>query len=565
MKHIGLVLLAVLSLSYTSDASSDIRWSSTGGGWRAMVADQGFANLFAQAGLIGPDATTPFSSIAGNSGGSWFATQFFYSQEFYEKTTGDPEVLRDFVQSWMDSYLKLTEALPTDSDLCKPIPEIPLFGPTKDMCNVFAAYDGDWSAFIMAMLQQASTDYGDADFPSRIANRSNQVQDLQDVDMLIQTTVAPQSRVRSQGTDVMIGPNDLEEMYAVVLPAMYASSSSDFTIGGGNNLQAYTSSASDSFRFSDYDDYYLYPGTNGSLYASDTENHKRLRGTSSSGDISPTGSVRTPFGGATPSVSQLASISSAAMGLYSGSVPSSLAQTASVYREDIKDSELGFVKKRLALEGLDRLTNTLYQLPLFDDLAICSQYPSPCGTTDFRFLDGGFTDNPSFAQNIANYQASENYNPDEPLKMVLTNTNHASMESEYEQSMILSYFNTTFNKDIEPGKFVWAPGQSTPWASSQIFQESLNWNGLNALLQPVENSDFTTAILSGTTLDNPIFGTRSGLHVDILLININNDIPNTVVGVDNINKYTPGLVNLAYEIATNQELLERVQLFFESS
>lgn len=56
---------------------SVLRWVSSGGGWRAMAASMGFANVFKQAGLIDDSEASKFSAMSFNSGSAWFATQFF--------------------------------------------------------------------------------------------------------------------------------------------------------------------------------------------------------------------------------------------------------------------------------------------------------------------------------------------------------------------------------------------------------------------------------------------------------------------------------------------------------
>ncbi|KAL7542168.1 hypothetical protein ACHAWF_012201 [Thalassiosira exigua] len=115
--------------------AEEILWSSTGGGWRAMFADVGFANAFRRAGLFpdgsegvpdsgaddgtenGTDGGTingatsaRIASVATVSGGSWFSTQLFYSDEFYRRTVGAEtgEELESFVREWMGSYRDLS-------------------------------------------------------------------------------------------------------------------------------------------------------------------------------------------------------------------------------------------------------------------------------------------------------------------------------------------------------------------------------------------------------------------------------------------------------------------------
>ena len=50
-------LLAVVAANAQGDDDAVFMWSSTGGGWRAMFACVGFANLFQQAGLFTADSS----------------------------------------------------------------------------------------------------------------------------------------------------------------------------------------------------------------------------------------------------------------------------------------------------------------------------------------------------------------------------------------------------------------------------------------------------------------------------------------------------------------------------
>ena len=88
--------------SKSTNSNYDLRWSASGGGWRAMVANMGFANLFQHAGLLGNDSSS-FTAISTNSGGSWFSTQFFYSPEFFAHVMGDADQLSEYVESWMNA------------------------------------------------------------------------------------------------------------------------------------------------------------------------------------------------------------------------------------------------------------------------------------------------------------------------------------------------------------------------------------------------------------------------------------------------------------------------------
>ena len=64
----------------------------------------GFANLFSKFDII-----SKFSAISTTSGASWFSTQLFYSQQFYDRVVNveDSDALHDFVVEWMVAYKQM--------------------------------------------------------------------------------------------------------------------------------------------------------------------------------------------------------------------------------------------------------------------------------------------------------------------------------------------------------------------------------------------------------------------------------------------------------------------------
>ena len=87
--------------------SSELIWAENGGGFRAMVANMGYANVFAKAGLI-TETSSMFKSVSTNSASTWFISQFFYSNKYFQRTLApDPQDLYDFVLEWMESFKSL--------------------------------------------------------------------------------------------------------------------------------------------------------------------------------------------------------------------------------------------------------------------------------------------------------------------------------------------------------------------------------------------------------------------------------------------------------------------------
>ena len=112
--------------------------------------------------------------------------------------------------------------------------------------------------------------------------------------------------------------------------------------------------------------------------------------------------------------------------------------------------------------------------------------------------------------------------------------------------------------------FLWGPAYFAPYRSPQFFHENVSTSNIDALIEPIFDSNMTTALLNGTTIDNPSFGVYAGQQVEILLLNLNEDITTLVVGKDNVKKYTQPLADITRHIASNQELVERVRNFNEN-
>jgi len=131
-----------------------LRWASTGGGWRSQFACVGFANLFQKLNII-----SKFSAISTTSGASWFSTQLFYSQQFYDRVVNanDSQALYDFVVEWMDAYKQMlvdtieTSTTMTD-ELGREVCNMTDLGDgvdienLSDLCQTIVYFGGDWAA-----------------------------------------------------------------------------------------------------------------------------------------------------------------------------------------------------------------------------------------------------------------------------------------------------------------------------------------------------------------------------------------------------------------------------------
>ena len=536
-----------------------LSWSSTGGGWRSMVACMGFANLFQQSSLLSPMQPSPFAAISTVSGSSWFSTQLFYSSDFYNATVlSTPDELYDFVTEWFDSYASLSKNA-TEYEACEELYEAgngTVDNNTKALCNMAIQYKGDWAGFIEDMLNNAAIKaFNDEEFISKIMDSDGRLSPLKSTDLFIVTGLVPTSR-GSFGT-VYLGPDNSDELYTVMIPAAYVvqDTSVDFWYGVPSPPKAYSSNASSgNFSFSNWDKYNLFP-QNGSATISNTMGAKE----------GLEKFFRDPFGGGATTVAGPAAASSALLGYYSGLVPSAYAQTMSVieYETIATSPELNKAQKAIRKAAFEKAVGGLYNAELLYGFTVCSQWPNPCGSNDGHFLDGIATDTTSLSMIIGNYHNSPKADLTIPMKIILTNTN-AKWDPRFDHQQILMHYSTDFNMNVAPGGFLWLPYYNKqPILSPQIFEEFMDGNMLEASLKTIPNSTMTTAILRGTTISNPAFSVKPGQSVEVLLINLNTDIPTIIAGADLIEELTDPMASMAKDIATNEELLNRVNTFVQ--
>ena len=568
------------SSSKSSSSSSEpplLRWASSGGGWRAMVASMAFSNVFEQAGLLSTSnaSSSQFAAMSFNSGSAWFSTQFFYSQPFFQAVMSSPDALATFVQNWMEAYYQMQESSIVDFPMCADpngfvsLLQLPLSPSDQmDFCNLLVVFGGSWADFTQAMIQAASTAYGDADFIHRPFGVTNRVAPLRTTDIYVQTSLAPMSRANmnahSPGQNVYIGQSCgrlcPQTVLAVPLAAQFAITSNAYqlnmAIHGTQSLIAIREPAPVNLTFGEYSDFYLYPATNGSVFTElpDLNSYPRAF-------------FRAPFGGA-PTVMQVAASSSASAGTLSGAVPSLLAQTLSVNYFEASVLQLPPEQSAALLAKVASAANMIYNFPLFNDFAVCTQWPSPCVLTDGRLVDGAFSDGTNLALNIGHYQTIEQGDLSKTLKVIITSNNYA-LDTNVN---VLSYFQTTFNGVVAPGDFIWAPAtgnsglaQTTPWRSYQIFQDYLDDSLVTSCMESVPGTNVTYCFLNATTVDNQAFGVKAGQAVELLWFKVNSGIPTIVIGRNATRTYTPQLVDLSYEIANNTYMVDLVKSFAATS
>eukprot|EP00567_Pseudictyota_dubia_P003330 CAMPEP_0197434436 /NCGR_PEP_ID=MMETSP1175-20131217/2164_1 /TAXON_ID=1003142 /ORGANISM="Triceratium dubium, Strain CCMP147" /LENGTH=579 /DNA_ID=CAMNT_0042963153 /DNA_START=73 /DNA_END=1812 /DNA_ORIENTATION=+ len=570
-------LLVVVALANTatataSTANPNLRWASSGGGWRSMVADMGYANIFQKAGFLGDGANTQFGAISTSSGGSWFSTQLFYDQFFFDKVTFDaPNALYDYVREWMQSYYDYQQDMKSnpECDVFGNLTKVfPALSELEGLCNIFVDYNGSWAVFVEGMLQNAPLN--NTDFVNTPADPQHKIASLASTDLLIQTSLTPVSRIRETSELVYITPSSSlsgenlrrrgtkTSVYAVPIGLQYAvkdDSTLFYYAIGDMSLETVVGPAPEDFAFDDYRNYFLYPPTDGTVLTSVP-----------SEEVTSPGPFDAPFGGS-PTVSQVAAASSATIGDLSGVVNSVLAQYFSTVLYSASENKTIPVKE-IIKNGMEDVVNVIYQHPMFVDIAVCSEWPSSCGETNGRLIDGSFTDGTTVALNVGQLHSVDNGNLNETMKLIVTSNNYYTDTD----VNVLMYFDTNFNEDVAPGDFIWAPAtgavdvaRPVPFRSPQVFETYLNETMLENLEEEVPGTNLTTAVIEAVTTENAAFGIKKGQKVEILLLKINSNIPTTIIGKYDTNKYITPLSELAETISSSGALLDRVNDFLNST
>ena len=543
-------LLLTTAFVFQGTDSSTLIWAINGGGWRAMVNCMGFANLFARAGLF-TDSSSSFTSISSNSGSAWFATQFAYSDIFHKAVLAeDSQVLYDFVVKWMESYQESVDI----------VGNIFEEGINSFALQVLLMREFTFAEMSERSLEKVTTDYGDPNFISRLAGHHNRVPALSKTSLYFQTTLYPTSRVRGglgfwtlwRDSLTYLGPSDSEHVYTPALSSHIAikENRTFFYIAAEDRslpLRTCVTEAPAFFSFLEWEKYGTYP--------SNPERDSALLPFDRIPRCRSTGVFREPFGGA-PTTLQATLASAVGLGQLSSMVPSGFFQVLSVERNQIQSSG-GFY----GLNDLLLRARAFLQYKLADMLinfGFSTQWPEESTVHDSRLGDGGLSDGTTLALSIGQHHSIDKADKSETLKaIVLLNYDTGNNYTKF-----MSYFNTTFNKNIEPGGYIWAPSGRTvngspefhPWRSNQIFEEYLDQGSMEAMLNPVPSVDMSTVRMTVTTIKNPVVHVQAGQKVDLLLLVMNSTIP--VFSTDGV-----VLGELARGIATSGVLFDRVKDF----
>jgi hypothetical protein len=249
-----------------------------------------------------------------------------------------------------------------------------------------------------------------------LASPENRVPALQNTNLLAQMSLAPNAKC---GTTVAyLSPayasseNDLQ-VYSVPLPAVQAitSSSSEFRVAALPDELPLSVSVWDAppiYVAEDWSSFTVYPGAPaGSSVTTST----LAAGSDDTNTLHGTEAFPAPFGG-NPTVVQVASASSDAIGAFAGSVTSLMAQFISK-AEAMVSSELD----NATLLAFAELS---YTEPALQTLAVDSQWVpdfAGCSSTDGRLIDGGYTDNPHRHRRCIRFPSRGRFHADSLLRV----------------------------------------------------------------------------------------------------------------------------------------------------
>ena len=535
-----------------------------------MVANIGYASSFSELGLI-IENSTKFSGISSASGGSWFTLLLFFSRPFFDAiVSSTPDEVATLVTNLTTAFESVQSDSPSSvgqfcQDIQKYVSFTSIFDNILFTCSFSAA---DWKKFITAFLDNAAARYGDDKLADRLASGENIISPLSDAWLQIQMSLGASARSSDLLNVSYFGPVGAGELQLQTTPVPLSWGTSKIKgdgwfPSGVTNQGAYVAESRKTFNTSDYSYSNLFPApSDAPIYS--RPNHLGAETFESL-------KMPIPFGGE-PLVSQLAAASSASAAATSGAIPSSFTQLLSLVNttrgcNPILSSSL---LDSASSKALDYVASQIWSTAALDNLSVCSDESGDCAAPFSRLMDGAYSDDIALATNIARYQ--DVYGAQGPsstcLRAIVTN-NNVYTDSNFN---VLSFFNTSFNQGIEPGGFLW----STSWAmnstnlnppnprqSPQIFAECMSDADLDDALVSIPGTNFSTAVLRGTTIKNDAFGVEAGLCVNILLLQTNSNIT-TLVVPPNVQVYQNSLIELAKAIASNDVIKERVASFLES-
>ena len=510
-----LLTAAATTVASASTQKNDILWTGSGGGWRAMVAQSAYAQVFSNLGILGghDDMKPQIKVMAGSSGSSWFFAQFAFSENYYNAVAnGNATSLGQFTQAWMDAYATTQSDIPSTCGQLQELCDMgPALGEIAPLLPLVSYYNYSWPEIVYAMYNATSNMvYNDPDMTSVRASSSEKLSQLTGVDLCFHMSLLPNARARDADTITYLAKDYTNVSSSYTVPLAY-----DYCVGdaetkwlpesfpGGNvyNLDKNTSFTNSNV----VKGFPMFPPkAEDGLYVTPQHDEDSDDAIVS---LSPA-EMSLPFGD-DPTAVQISVASSSTVGYISSELASYFAQYFSIMEFGIQNSEQLNEEQKVAMKAVvNKLQNLLWSTGLLANAATMSGWtePNPDATppateSNYWFTDGGYTDGPAAAQAIARYQ--QKHGTSTPIKLIISNHNYYTDNN----NNILDYFNYG-NDGAEPGEFVWPMGVgagplNNPQMSKQIFGEGMTAEELSGLFEPVSGTNLTMAVLPvATTVDN---------------------------------------------------------------
>ena len=519
-------------------------WAISGNGNRAMFGAMGFARAYDKSKLFA-NAGEQLAAVSSNSGGSWFLSQFAYSGTFYESvTTGDMNAL---ISAWFKETGKFYK-LDCKSLKCKT-----KYKAASVFLNQFAAGLLERFSDLGPGASKAAQEVVVAELQSVLGTAVNSEMNWARMVTTWITTATPDINTRTLADPAsraggMTSPT-LHFQTAVAASAFVAGATKTNYISQNSAVKQALSMTSVPFQW-------VVPGKQTSdpsrWLAKSTEAKSAVvvqpdttTAFYAQGATLPTtaGSVPVPlgagsiWGGKAPPATLIASASSAAVGSFGSP---SLLETEATTPAQILAS---YFEAQVTNSGAnsDRMSSLLAKLP---DMAVCSSaydsatgLPARCGAPgDAALIDGGYVDNLGVGQMIGTMQKRF---PGQRLRFILNDASDMNT-----MSSALYFQNSPYSGGAAPGgpTNLWWPNMTV--ALAQIFDT--DWSDVKSSLRPVpasttsfkpvqDNATLTYTTVSTTTVANDYYGCAAGTKVDLLIFELNNNLPMFY-------PYTPGSI-----------------------
>jgi hypothetical protein len=411
-------------------------------GWRAMVAQSAYAQLFSNLGILGDNNNNDGISIkpkikvmTGTSGTSWFLSQFAFSQNYYDSiiVNGTPRSLGDLTQAWMEAYGTTQTDLPNDCGALQAFCDTNFTD--QMMGEEFTAliqithyYNQSWPQVVYAMYDAASATYNDTGITSVKASSDMKLAKLNGIDVCMHTSLLPNARAFDANTITYLAKDyrNTSLSYTVPLPYSYCvgDESAEWLpeeLPGGN---FYNINPNASFTQSNVIKGFPMIPTKESDALYTTPYHDK--GSNDTITHLPPQEMSHPFGG-DPTALQISTASSSFLGYLSEEPASYFAQYFSVVEYNIQQSSTLSFQEKIEMKAVIRqIQNKLWSSGLMSNAATMSGWTEanpvnipPATAINYWFVDGSYTDTVAAAPAVARYQ--KRHGTSNPIKLIISN------------------------------------------------------------------------------------------------------------------------------------------------